>query len=303
MVGGLPTRRWKRSLCRVRVVASTPTTPLFVSCAAGLTPGFERHHRQMRGGPDRPRPAAAVAVLQAITMALAPCLASASAISTPRSRENLRLVAIGQETGIGKIEIIFLRQAFAQGARRTVSRPGPSRKRQSAGWLAFRPIPETRRSRDRRQRCQPPRYPAISQSCSPRARVHNCCSGREVAMPSTSSPLGRWLTWKRRSAHRHARSPGRDARQPILQVQPPSHRESEIEQHRARPVHSPGGQALGQIAAPVFAQAVGERTDIARRHRPPVRLGQAFDPPAQAFGIPEVIGRADCAISRAANRR
>ncbi|MOA22269.1 hypothetical protein D3C78_1428160 [compost metagenome] len=79
-------RAAKRALFRVPVVASTPTTPLRVAAAAGLTAGS----MPTMGSPGcRSRSsatAATVAVLQATTNALAPSPRRKSAICRQRSR-------------------------------------------------------------------------------------------------------------------------------------------------------------------------------------------------------------------------
>ena len=66
------------------VVARTPITPLRVRLAAGLTPGSRATIGKLLAARIASA-AAAVAVLQAMTSALAPRRASASAIRTPRS--------------------------------------------------------------------------------------------------------------------------------------------------------------------------------------------------------------------------
>ena len=76
------------SLAKVRVVASTPMTPVLVSPTAGLTPGSSATTGTSMAARIASA-AAAVAVLQAITNAFAPRATSASAINTPRSRRKV----------------------------------------------------------------------------------------------------------------------------------------------------------------------------------------------------------------------
>ena len=145
---------------RVRVVAQHADDAGFRQCAAGRRP-VERHFRQLRGAAGSPRPPPPSPYCRQSPAPWHP------AWPVPRRQHalpgaHLGLVAIRQEAGIGKIEKIFLRQAFAQGTqdRQTAKTRIENGNRLAGGHSGW--FPEKRRNHDRPQPCAS--IPAIRRS-------------------------------------------------------------------------------------------------------------------------------------------